>query len=166
MKPEFVIDIQEESIDFPQEGLFVLLIFQHEVFPHLAILNESKYWSLSLNKVHRAAPGKPKWNSFLRKNIPVVLVKIKASPDDEKGLLDAFANTLPLRMNEQTCLSPVLQFFRIKSSADIQAQVVTELLAQLSDLSLLERCVALNLKSGPFSLPRYTRMDVLKSIRG
>jgi hypothetical protein len=166
MKSKLVLDIEEQSIDFPEEGLYFMLIFQQKVFPHLAILNQGKYWSLSLNQVYRAVPGLQRWKSLRRKLLPVIFIKINSEKSDEDLLRLAFSGYNPLHLNQQTCLSPVLDFFRLKTGQNIQAEIVADLVLELSRLSYIQNYLAINIQSGPFCLPDYSRQDVVNSIHG
>ncbi|MCB0820174.1 MAG: hypothetical protein KDC13_06095 [Bacteroidetes bacterium] len=164
MTPKFVVQIEDTLEDFPTRGLNLLLIFQHDVFPHLAILNQGKYWAVSTLRVHRAAPGLAKWNSFKRKKLRVVCFEIFNSSEDEFNIRESFAHVSDLSSSDNTCLRPVLDFFRRKANTEIRAEVVAELLLELRNLKLVKHIGALNISPGILSLPEYSKEDVLSGI--
>lgn len=164
MTPKFSVQIEDELQDFPTKGLYLLLIFQHDVFPHLAILKEGKYWSLSTFRVHRAAPGLAKWNSFKRKKLRIVCFEIIHSPEDELNIQESFEYVNTLNSADHTCLGPVLDFFCRKAEKKITAEIVTELIPELQKLNFIRKVCGLNIPAGMHSLAKYSRQDVVSAI--
>jgi hypothetical protein len=155
----------EYSGEFPTGGLYLLLIFSHPVYPHLALLNHRTYWSVGLNKKSCGVDAEPKWNSLRRKNIPVLLFKITSSAKDEDLLNKVFASAPDLTLEGQTCLSAIVDFFKKQTGLPLEAEVVSDLLIDLARANRIEYQVYMDFKKDNLPLLKYTRDEVLEHIR-
>lgn len=122
-------------------GLWLTLVGVHEIPPHIALINEAKYYSISARKVDCGSPLERFMNTLDRKRVPALFVRIenkqsqtpgalnsatiqvspfKESPfsglgknaEDKNVLLQSiYKNLQPLGNSAKTCLSPIKEFF-------------------------------------------------------
>jgi len=151
------------------EGLWLTLIGTNEIPPHIGLINERKYYSLSVHKVDCGSPSERLINMLNRKNIPTLFAHIE-SRNNTGFFLEKFYKDLHLLGNNgNTCLSPIKQFFTQCYSADFyQINYVFELLALAEKKNLLKECKSLFCEStgrNNVTLPKYTMLAINNKIR-
>jgi hypothetical protein len=172
-----------------KSGLWLILVGVNEIPPHIAIINEGKYYSQSARKVDCGTTFEKLMNAIQRKRIPTVLINIgistviarKEAPHfygmpqhcgtiSTNLLLEKiYKNLQPLGNAENTCLTPIRLFFSEYCSDEFKnANYVFELLALAEKKGLLKESVSLfcgDSNSNVVTLPKYTIAQIKNKIR-
>jgi len=166
-------------------GLWLVLVGINEIPPHIALISEGKYYSLSARKVDCGTSLERLTNTLERKQIPTLFVNIEekttesanaiASSDNYRGeaipvksLQKIYKDLQPLGNSENTCLSPIKDFFAECYSREFtRISYVFELLALCEKKGLLKECLSLyaeNTNSNRITLPKYTMAQIRNKI--
>jgi len=149
-------------------GLWLVLAGINETPPHIAIVNEGKYYSLSTRKIDNGSPLERFMNTINRKSIPTVFVHIESTSNYEPLLQSIYTDIQLLGNNEDTCLSPIKDFFTIYFSPEFsKVNYIFELLALAERKSLIKECITLfpeNTSSNNITLPKYTMAQIRNRI--
>jgi len=181
---------QLKSEDELSKGLWLLLVGIHETPPHIALISEGKYYSVSVKKVENGTPAKSFVSAVKRKQIPAVFIEI-TSPQTPKGALNSatqspfrglgrnesktinllssiYSDIQPLCITDETCLSPIKSFFTQYFSDEFNdVNYVFELLAIVEKRGMLGDCQSLNNEipnSNSITLPKYSMAQIRKRI--
>lgn len=149
-------------------GLWLLLVGIHETPPHIALVYDGKYYSLSALKVNNGTPLERFIHIIKRKHIPTLFLRIENNNIITTKLQTIYNGLKPLKNTQTTCLSPVKQFFAASYSRQFSGiNYVFELLAIAEQQGLLKECVSLfNTQSNLnlITLPKYTVEQIRNKI--
>jgi hypothetical protein len=149
-------------------GLWLVVAGINDIPPHIAILSEGKYYSLSVRKVDSGSSLSRFINTLRRKHIPALFIQL-STKNDASLCLEKTYTDLPLLSNtENTCLSPIKKFFAEYYYPDFaSANYVFELLAMAEKKKLIIKCISLfceNTNSNMITLPKYTMLQIRNKI--
>lgn len=160
-----------------QSGLWLVMAGVDDIPPHIALINDGLYYSVSAKKVETGVPIANFFKAISRKSVPTLFVQIKESPHlgGVRGAVGAFQKYLTLGNGDHSCLWPVRDVFaEIFSKKYKNASLVFELLKMAQEDSLLLGCKALFAEqlSPPFKgrhggavrLPKYTHAQIREKI--
>jgi hypothetical protein len=157
-------------------GLWLALIAVHETPPHIALISDGKYYSLSTRKVDNGTPWERFINTLERKKVSTLFVYLKSDNVIARNkaisinllLHNIYKDLQPLKNIETTCLSPIKQFFTTYYSTQFSSiNYVFELLAIAEQQGLLKECVSLfcdDSNSNRITLPKYTMEQIRNKI--
>ncbi|HXB12388.1 MAG TPA: hypothetical protein VNZ45_10405, partial [Bacteroidia bacterium] len=95
-------------------GLWLVLAGLKDVPPHIALISEAKYYSVSVRNVKAGEPIDKFLRAISRKSLPTLFVSIKA-PLHTKfkggGLQEIFESYTTLGNGDHTCHWPIRDFF-------------------------------------------------------
>lgn len=164
-----------KSFEQLTNGLWLALIGVNEIPPHIALVSDGKYYSLSAHKVDCGTPLERFTNTIGRKHIPTLFIKLtniiarNEAISVNLSLNTIYRNLKPLSNTENTCLSPIKAFFTEYYSAEFaNANYVFELLALAERKGILKEPVSLFYKdthSNIVTLPKYTMAEIKNKIR-
>jgi hypothetical protein len=150
-------------------GLWLTLIGIDDIPPHIALINEEKYYSLSTRKVDCGSSSERFMNMLKRKHIPTLLIRIETRDNTAFYLEKIYKDLHLLGTNENTCLSPIKDFFaRFYSTEFASVNYVFELLALAEKKNLLKESMSLFCESAGtnnVTLPKYTMVAIKNKIR-
>jgi len=156
------------SLENIKSGLWLALVGVNETPPHISLISDGKYYSLSTRKVDCGSPLTKFLNAVERKRIPSLFVRIESQPQIH-NLDSHYENLQPLNNTENTCLSPIKAFFAENFSSEFsEVKFVFELLALAEKKDLLKECVSLfsdNTNSKIITLPKYTMLQIKNRIQ-
>ncbi len=148
-------------------SLWLLLVGINEIPPHIALISDGKYYSLSTKKVDCGSSAEVFVNKLNRKKIPTLFVKIQ-SQTPKRDLQDIYKDLQPLTNSDKTCLSPIKDFFSEQISQKFKdLNYVFEMLALLENKGLLQKCISLNCDSSGsnrITLPKYNMAQIRNRI--
>lgn len=154
-----------EDIKF---GLWLVLVGINETPPHIALISEGKYYSLSTRKVDCGGSLEKFINTLERKHIPSLFVNIKTTGQSILLLENIYKDLQPLVNTENTCLYPIKQLFMEFYSPDFSGvNYVFELLAVAEKKKLIGECMAVfhkNTNSNIITLPKYSMSQIRNNI--
>jgi hypothetical protein len=170
-----------QNIEKLYSGLWLVLVAVHETPPHIALISDGNYYSLSTRKVDNGSPVERFIPAIERKHVPTLFVRIEnnnviASPDSYRDkaisintqLQSTYKELQPLKNTETTCLSPIKQFFaNCYFPQFLHINYVFELLALAEQEGLLKECVSLfcdDSNSNLITLPKYTMEQIRNKI--
>jgi|GEM_PF-1270253 len=165
-----------QNIEKLYSGLWLALVATHETPPHIALISDGNYYSLSARKVDIGTPVERFIHTIERKHIPTIFIRIENNNVIVKNkaisatqiLQNTYGNLQPLKNIETTCLSPIKQTFAaFYSSQFLQVNYVFELLAIAEQHGLLKECVSLfngDCNSNLITLPKYTMEQIRNKI--
>jgi len=170
-----------QNIEKLYSGLWLVLVAVHETPPHIALISDGNYYSLSARKVDNGTQGERFVHTIERKHVPTIFICIEnnniiASPDsyrDEAIYISATLQNMykviePLKNTETTCLSPIKEFFAdCYSPQFLHVNYVFELLAIAEQQGLLKECVSIfcdDSNSNLITLPKYTMGQIRNKI--
>lgn len=150
------------------KGLWLLLIGINDVPPHIALINEAKYYSLSARTVDCGSSSGRLLNILRRKNIPALFIRIETKNTAASYLEKIYKNLQPLGNNQNTCLSPIKELFtECHSDEFASVYYVFELLALAEKKNLVIECVSAfyeNTNANSVTLPKYTITEIRNKI--
>lgn len=168
--------ISIQHIERVYSGLWLALIAVDETPPHIALISDGKYYSLSARKVDNGIPLERFINTIERKHIPTLFIHIEnnnivASYEAisiNTQLQSIYKELQPLKNTETTCLSPIKQFFATYYSPRFSSiNYVFELLAIAEQLELLKECSSIfcdDSNSKRITLPKYNIEQIRNKI--
>lgn len=155
-----------------RKGVFLVLLHANRVPPHIGLMMDFKYHSLAIKGRELNVSGEAILKNIALRKIPAVFMRIKKHPvfsNEHQG--ECFAEILKQfdRVNNNdTCLSPVRQFFSEFYAIDkARIDLVFDLLEALKQNNFAEDAFGAHLgplKGNIFYLQPYNRQDLEKQI--
>jgi len=159
---------QLASPDELNTGLWLCLIGTHEIPPHIALINDAKYYSVTTNRIKVGEPIEKILKAISRKTLPTVFVSIKPGKNVGDILEESFKAYPTLGNGEHSCLSPISEFFaKIYSSEFGSQHLVFDALSLAEKNKMLVECKSLfidKLDNGVLHLPKYTHAQIRHKI--
>ena len=159
---------QLASPDELNSGLWLCLIGTHEIPPHIALINEAKYFSVTTNRIKTGEPVEKILKAINRKTLPTVFVSVKPGKDMAGVLEESFTSYPTLGNGEHSCLSPISGFFAKVYSSEFGSQhLVFDVLSLAEKNEMLVECRSLfidKLDNGVLHLPKYTHAQIRHKI--
>ena len=159
------IDKQFEESDL-SKGLYIAVIHATRIPPHIGMIADKSYHSLSIKGQDINTPIKALIkNSNIRK-IPSLLIKIKSHPTfSDIYLREHFITNVQqferVDVGVATCLSPIKLFFEEVYSISMKdVNYLYELLPVLESEGLIESISSLHLDVINYQLPVYTNKEI------
>ncbi|MCX6295513.1 MAG: hypothetical protein NTX97_05515 [Bacteroidetes bacterium] len=155
----------------PLKGVFIAVIHATRIPPHIGIIADEKYHSLTIKGQDINTPLKAIIkNSTLRK-IPTLLIKLRSHPVFSDVYLSEHFITNVQQFNRvdigiATCLSPLKLFF--EEVYDIPMKDINylfELLPLLESKGMIEAVFSLNVDENDYFLPIYTNKEINAGIK-
>ena len=153
-------------------GLWLVLVGINEIPPHIALISTGKYYSLSTRKVDCGSSLERLINTLKRKHISSLFIKIEGQNTEDITskpnliLENIYKNLQPLKSTENTCLSPIKEFFANSYSDEFASiQYIFELLALAQKKGLIGEYISLfpiDNDAKSITLPKYT-MEQIKN---
>ena len=167
MNHVFYCELPEVTFELNPCGFYILLINVNQGPPHLAIVFCNRYYSVTINSVSLGVDFQPKYNSLLRKNLPLLFLEIDQLSSREvilTKLNNVFGLISPLLGDGTTCLAPIKRSFEQIFALHSEAILISDLLQELQQLTLIKNVGSPNLNSGNFQLKPYSFQDVERHI--
>jgi hypothetical protein len=160
-------------------GLWLIMAGVDDIPPHIALLNEGKYYSVSARKVDIGSPLENLLKAISRKNVPTLFIKFPQPASqliDLEGIFEQYPTLgTPIQnsafnIEHFSCLWPVRDFFAnafgVKYS---KATLVFELLKMAQDDNIILGCKSLFVDepifaNGLVTLPKYTQEQIRERI--
>lgn len=146
-----------------EPGKTYLLLISPEKIPHLVLVSDQKYYSLTHKKSVIGEPFETYFRFLKRSGRKMIFLELDKMDKDPKTVFSAFnqANTFSV-----TCLNPVKECLSPQS----EAQFVYELVPELYALNLIKKAYQLNMdfeldKNGDFELVEYSREAIFSYIQ-
>jgi hypothetical protein len=170
-KDRYTLDVSQlQSPDELNTGLWVVLAGINEIPPHIALIQEGKYYSVTTNRVKVDEPVEKILKAISRKNLPTIFVRIKSNnePILSEELGEAFSVYPTLGNGEHSCLSPISDFFAKTYSAEFgNKHLVFDVLSLAQKKGMLVEGKALytdNLDNGVLHLSKYSHEQIRNKI--
>lgn len=143
------------------KATYLLLISPDEI-PHLAIVQDGNYFSLTHKKVIINEPFSPYFSFLKRTKRKMLFLEVRTNRTDLESVFKQYTKAAP---NEMTCLVPVQQYLL----KDSQSEFVYELIPELQAANLIQAVYQLNLEedlteSGDFNLNEYSKAAIFSYI--
>jgi hypothetical protein len=149
-------------------GLWLVLAGINEIPPHIALISDGTYYSLSTRRVDCGSPIERLMNALNRSHRPTLFVHIEAKGNTTLSLEKIYAGLHALSNTEKTCLAPIKEVFAESYSNEFSSvNYVFELLAFAEKKKLIKECVLLfyeNANSNIVTLPKYTMAQIKSKI--
>jgi len=173
-KDRYTLEISQlQSTTDLNKGLWLILAGINEIPPHIALIQNGKYYSVSARKVKLGEPVERFLKAISRNSLPTLFIGIKRCADIPpmgglRGAEEFFNSYSVLGNGDHSCLSPISDFFAKNYAAEFaNASVVFELLAVAQKQDLLLECkslfVGLNDKE-TIVLPKYMHKQIREKI--
>jgi hypothetical protein len=163
-------------------GMWLVIAGTNEIPPHIALISDGKYYSVSTRKIDRGTSLERFMNTIERKQVPAIFLRILNEKPERTDIIarneaissntllqSIYENLNPLGINEHTCLSPIKTFFAEYYSPDFATvNFVFELLALAKNKGLIKQCFSLfSEPSHPnnITLPKYSMADIQNKIK-
>ncbi|HXB11821.1 MAG TPA: hypothetical protein VNZ45_07540 [Bacteroidia bacterium] len=152
-------------------GLWLVMAGVDDIPPHIALLNDGSYYSISAKKVDIGTPLGNFLKAISRRSVPALFIKIlESSPQPTlRSPLPLFFEKYPTLGNgDHSCLWPIRDFFaKTFSEKYSKASLVFELLAMAEKDNSITECKSLFVESavkGIVTLPKYTHEQIREKI--
>lgn len=168
MIPVFEYELLDVPFELNSRGFYILLINVNLGPPHVAIVFCNKYFSVTVNTVSCGLKFQSKFQSLIRKELPLLFLEIEqtaAQDEITEKLQKVFGAMAPLSGDGITCLAPVKRSIELIYTLNLEAQLVTELIAHLQNLNLIKAISSPNINPGTFQLASYNLQDVERHIK-
>jgi len=167
--------LQVNSLSSTEElnkGLWLVIAGVNDIPPHIALIDDGKYYSVSARKVKVAEPVDKFLKAIGRNSLPTLFVGIKQGNQSPqmgglRGAEAAFQRYPVLGNGDHTCHWPIRDFFVETFSPEFASgDLVFELLAIAQKQGLLTECKSLYVKSNSsvITLPKYTNEQIKERI--
>jgi hypothetical protein len=175
--------LKVEPLISPEElggGLWLVMAGVDTIPPHIALISDGLYYSVSAKKVDTGTPLQNFLKAISRKTIPTLFVAIKspapALPMREGevkvgksllmgGLKGDFESYPTLGNGDHSCLWPVRDFFAKSYSEKYgKGEFVFELLKMAQEDNLIVECRSLFTSSSRSTLPKYSHLEIREKI--
>lgn len=159
------------STEVLSNGLWLVIAGANDIPPHIALIADSEYYSVSARKVKVAEPIEKFLKAISRNTLPTLFVSIKPPAQkkyNETDLKEAFEKYPTLGNGDHTCHWPLRDFFsNVYSPEFANVHLVFELLAVAQKQDLLIECRSLFVdleNSETITLPKYTNEHIKERI--
>ncbi len=154
-----------------QKGLFIAVVHATRIPPHIGMIADKKYHSLSIKgqDINTSVVTLVK-NSSIRK-IPTLFIKIKSHPTfSDIYLREHFITNVQsferVDIGVATCLSPIKLFFEEVYNVSMkEVNYLYQLLPLLEAEGLIESVAAMNVDEKKYELPVYTNIEIDAGIK-
>ena len=165
-KETYSLKISDVSSEDLNTGLWLVLAGVNDIPPHIALISEGKYFSVSARKVEVGVELSTFLKAIGRRSIPTLFVGIKIHPSGGiRGALNAFERYPTLGSGPHSCLWPVRDFFtKAFSSEYAKANLVFELLALAQKQQILMECRSMFVDGETITLLKYTSEQIRERI--
>jgi hypothetical protein len=158
------------------KGIFVCLLHAKRIPPHIGIIINSQFHSLTIKGAEPNVSVKALLKTISQRQIETIILKVVSHPVYSLDHLDAiFLEILKkypvIKSNEVTCLSPIKEFFNeYYALGSYQEEIIFSFLNKLNNNSFILEAYSLNLTIGNNSveIPLYSQSelsDKIKTIR-
>ena len=147
--------------DYELKGTYLVLISPDKI-PHLILVHQKKYYSLTYKKSVIAEDFLPYLNVLIKKKYPLLLVELK---QNDFNIEEEFRKYQHVDTQNITCLKPIKNAILQNSEADFVFELIPELERQMMVLNYAQ----INLNGflnadGSFTLKKYSKSDIFKHI--
>lgn len=148
------------------KGLYIAVIHATRVPPHIGMIADNSYHSLSIKGQDVNIPIVALIKNSAIRKIPSLFVKIKSHPTfSDVYLREHFITNVQqferVDIGVATCLSPIKLFFEEVYNVSMKdVNYLYELLPLLESKGLLESVSALNVDEKNYQLPIYTNKEI------
>src|SRR3989344_358672 len=164
------IDKQFDEADL-SKGLYIAVIHATRVPPHIGIISDKTYHSLSIKGQDINTPIVALIKNSGARKIPTVFIKIKSHPTfSDIYLREHFITNVQkferVDVGVATCLSPIKLFFEEVYSIPMKdVNYLYELLPLLESKGLIESLSSMNVDIETYQLPFYTNKEIEAGIK-
>ncbi len=145
-------------------GTWLALLHAHRVPPHIGLMINGNYNSLTVKGQERNVPFEAVYKTAIQKKIECVFIKVTGHPvfsDDYRlAVLQEMIGSFPsVKQDEATCLSPVKEFFQEFFAVKIKKEeLLFDFIERLNGSGYLEYASACNFTpdGNCIALPFYT----------
>jgi hypothetical protein len=154
------------------KGLFICLLHVKRVPPHIGLIIDGKYHSLSIKGIETHVSVAALIKTIQQQKIDSVFLKVETHPvfsaDHMTNIFIETLNKYPrIISNEVTCLTPIRdflnEFYALNSPSN---DMIYDVLRRMSTNNFILRAYSLNLslKNGILEIPVYTQEELGKKI--
>jgi hypothetical protein len=151
------------------KGTHLVLFYVNKTPPHLAIISDGKYFSITVKGDQIGEEVIPIFQLIQRKRIPTLFVSLRESVAPE-FLLESFRET-SLNKLGTTCIEPISRSFRLQFSDGVDYTSVQtffdlyELLKQTNRIQSISQYFLSENQLCDFTLSRYNKEDVVQFVQ-
>lgn len=161
-------DIEEMNDSYLRDGCFLVLFHVNKIPPHLGLVSDSKYFSLTATESQINVDIDSIWRVIRSKSIETIFIKVDVLPMASQ-LAVIFGEYKKAVNKEFTCLQPIKDFFEYQCDWNVEdVNFIFDLIHKLKEKSMIVQNYHLNLdrhlKNGSFELLNYTLDDIYKRI--
>jgi hypothetical protein len=154
------------------KGLFICLLHVKRVPPHIGILIDGKYHSLTIKGIEPNVSISALLRTIQQQKIESVFLKISPHPvfsnDHMNSIFLELLKKYPqIRSNEVTCLSPLKDFFNeFYAINTIKNDMIFDLLKRMAANNFILQAYSLNLslENNTLSIPVYSQEELNEKI--
>ncbi len=154
------------------KGLFICLLHIHRVPPHIGLVIDGNYHSLSIKGIETNVTVAALIKTIQQQKIKAVFLELNAHPVFSTDHLNSiFIETLKkyprIISNEVTCLTPIRDFLNEFYALNSPVKdMIYDVLKRLSSNNFILRAYSLNLslENGILDIPVYTQEELGKKI--
>lgn len=154
----FVIDNIRPFGKFEINMSYLLLIAVDNVPPHLALVSNLKYFSLSSSGVKLGVDANVIMNSLKRKNVPTVLLPVAKQVVDDT-IKNEYFNYKKLDQGH-SCLNPIKSIFATLDNNLLNCKYAFDLIEYMFKVNLFEEAFSLNYPEKDLELTKYGQKEI------
>ena len=158
--------VEELHLD---EGTYILLLHANKVPPHLGLIVDAKYYSLTANEAQVELSVKPIWRMIQSKGIGTLFIQVN-SVGSLDLLNEVFAQYSQAIAGKVSCLQPLKTYFEKHHQLKVDdVNFVFDLVNRLDQYDMLGATYHMNLEEelskNSFELKEYTMDDIYARIQ-
>ena len=142
---------------------YLVLIAVDKTPPHLALISEQMYYSVSSRGVKQGIDANMILASLIRKKVPVLLLELNILFSNE-ALQKEFSKFSNLK-HGQSCLLPIIEIFCNIDAEYGKAKFVFELIPKLMKNKMIRKIHCLGMESDSFTLKKYGQREIDMAIK-
>lgn len=147
---------------FRDDRNYILLFHVDKIPPHLGLIQDNKYYSITVKEVEFGLSVTSILSLIKRKKIPTIIIETSKSVNSAARCFDAYSR---LDSSVLSCLAPIKDVYSSELKNHVTAvELVFDLLELLEQREIIENYFELNLNCSTFAMQRYTMLELQQHI--
>lgn len=139
---------------------FILIQHADRIPPHISLIHEENYFSVSVNGVKAAEATDSVFKNISIKKIKCLLLEIKTIKYTTDAVAGVFLQYGPLNNPDKSCLVPIIEVLNHSYGLLHESEFVYQLIDELKKNNHLIGVFSLNIDGNNFKFPNYSRKDI------
>lgn len=145
-------------------GSFILIQNTNQIPPHISLVNDGNYFSISVAGVKASNEVMPVIKNIQIKEIPSLILAITPLRFSNDAIGEIFIQYGPLNRTDKSCLFPIIEVLNQSYGLIHESEFIFELIKELENTENLKYISHFNMQSilqnDSYLFPLYSRNDI------